>query len=112
MKNVVSAEKSLNFSATTMLYWEMKKKVYKPKIITFRQTKNTYFKLLNQELSNVLAQMTSMNTGETVEGERTGHPLYDLGMEKCFEREKKSMLECFQKIVWSRTSNSRGSTEI
>ena len=36
-----------------------------------------------------LAQMTSMNTGETVEGERTGHPLYDLGMEKCFEREKK-----------------------
>ena len=80
-----------------MLYWEMKKKVYKPKIITFRQTKNTYFKLLNQELSNVLgmsvkfslAQMTSMNTGETVEGERTGHPLYDLGMEKCFEREKK-----------------------
>ena len=58
-----------------------------------------------------LAQMTSMNTGETVEGERTGHPLYDLGMEKCFEREK-SMLECLQKIILSRTSISRGSTEI
>ena len=74
MKNAVSAGKSLNFSATTMINWEMKEKVckYKPKIITFRQTKNTYFKLRNQELSNVLgmsvkfslAQMTSMNTGE------------------------------------------------
>ena len=57
-----------------MINWEMKEKVckYKPKIITFRQTKNAYFKLCNQELSNVLgmsvkfslAQMTSMNTGE------------------------------------------------
>ena len=75
MKNAVSAGKSLNFSVTTMINWEMKEKVckYKPKIITFRQTENTYFKLLNQELiSNVLgmsvkfslAQMTSMNTGE------------------------------------------------